>query len=127
LDCGTATTLSVLHPARGFLGGAIAPGIELMRDSLARGAAQLFEVPLEAPSSSIGTHTLAALQSGIVFGYAALVDGLIERMKAELEPTGSAPYRLVTTGGNARHLLGVSRYVREWDPDLTLRGIASLA
>ena len=130
-DVGTATTLDCVGPDGAFVGGAIAPGLELGLEALAARTAKLPRVELRTPDRVIGRDTVSAIQSGTVFGYQALVSGLLARARAELaESSGIAPAAVHTilTGGLsaapwARDVDGVDVI----DPDLTLKGLAILA
>jgi type III pantothenate kinase len=129
-DFGTATTIDCVAADGAFVGGAIAPGLELGLEALAGRTAKLPRVELRAPDRAIGRDTLGAIQSGTVLGYQALADGLIERIRAELADSASLPpgeVRVILTGGLsaapwARALRGVDAI----DPDLTLKGLAIL-
>ena len=129
-DFGTATTIDCVAPDGAFVGGAIAPGLELGLEALAARTAKLPRVELRAPDRAIGRDTASAIQSGTILGYQSLADGLIARLRAELaEGTGVEPrdVRVVLTGGLsaapwARALTGVDAI----DPDLTLKGLAIL-
>jgi len=122
VDCGTATTFECVSPRGEFLGGAIAPGIRTGAEALAAKAARLFQVELARPARAIGRNTITNIQSGIVYGYAGLVDGLVERMRAEIEgrPT------VVATGGLAGLIEGVARSIDVVNPNLTLEGLRLL-
>lgn len=123
LDIGTAITLCALSPGPALLGGAILPGVGLAQEALTRGGAQLPEFALEA-GPAIGRDTPEALASGILHGAAAAVEGLVARFRRELEAPEA---RLVATGGGARPLLALTELSYEDLPDLTLRGVASVA
>jgi type III pantothenate kinase len=125
IDSGTATTICALTSEPAFLGGAILPGLEACRDALPGRAAQLFAVELVAPEAAIGRGTEAALKSGVVLGYASMIDGMIERFRREF-PRGPRPPRVIATGGASRLLRELCTGIDEWDPDLTLKGIAYL-
>jgi len=118
-DFGTAVTLDVLDRRGVYLGGAIAPGLDLAAEALARRTAKLPRATLHRPAEAIGRTTLDSLRSGIVFGTAALVDGLLERMFREL---GERP-PVVATGGAAGIVAPHCRHIRASVPDLTLEGI----
>jgi type III pantothenate kinase len=105
-----------------FIGGAIAPGITTATDALLSRAARLYRVELVRPKAAIGRNTATNIQSGVVYGYAGLVDGLVERMKAEME--GSP--KVVATGGLARLMADVARSIEHVDEDLTLEGLRLL-
>jgi type III pantothenate kinase len=129
-DFGTATTIDCVAGDGAFVGGAIAPGLELGLEALAARTAKLPRVDLRAPDRAIGRDTAGAIQSGTVLGYQALVEGLIARIRTELaEAAALAPadVRVILTGGLsaapwARGLAGVDAI----DPDLTLKGLAIL-
>ena len=131
VDFGTATTIDCVAADGAFVGGAIAPGLELGLEALAARTAKLPRVELRAPDRAIGRDTVGAIQSGTVFGYQALANGLIERIRRELaDAAGIGPIadvRVILTGGLssapwARDLVGVDAI----DPDLTLKGLAIL-
>jgi type III pantothenate kinase len=130
VDFGTATTFDCVAADGAFVGGAIAPGLELGLEALAARTAKLPRVELRAPDRAIGRDTTSAIQSGTVLGYQALADGLIGRIRGELaDAAGIAPrdVRVILTGGLsaapwARALAGVDAI----DPDLTLKGLAIL-
>jgi type III pantothenate kinase len=119
IDFGTATTFECVSPEGEFVGGAIAPGIATAAEALTSRAARLFRVDLVRPASAIGRNTVTNIQSGIVFGYAGLVDGLVERMRAELPGTP----RVVATGGLVGLIAGLSRTIEVVNPHLTLEGL----
>ncbi|HSH05976.1 MAG TPA: type III pantothenate kinase [Anaerolineae bacterium] len=96
IDMGTATTFDVVSAEGALLGGVIAPGLELITAALARQAAQLREVPLEAPARAIGKNTTEAVQSGLIFGYVGLVEGMVVRLKREW---GAEGIKVLGTGG----------------------------
>ena len=119
VDFGTAITVDAVSKRGEFLGGAIAPGVETAAAALFESAAQIRRVELVAPSHVIGKNTVAGVQAGIIFGTAALVDGLIAKATDELG--GSA--RCVATGGMARVVLASCRRVEHFEPTLTLVGL----
>ena len=123
VDFGTSTNLDVVSPKGEFLGGALAPGIEISVDALAARAAQLRKVELVKPKSVIGKNTVEALQSGTIFGFAGQVDGLVNRITEELALSYSDTPTVVATGGLAPLILGVSETIDEHEPDLTLIGL----
>ncbi len=119
VDFGTSTNLDVVSRRGEFLGGALAPGIEISLDALASRAAQLRKVELNEPRSPIGKSTVEALQSGMVYGVAGSVDGLVKRITAEL----GEPATVIATGGLAPLVLSVSETLDHHEPDLTLIGL----
>jgi type III pantothenate kinase len=130
VDFGTATTLDCVAADGAFVGGAIAPGLELGLEALAARTARLPRVELRAPDRAIGRDTVGAIQSGAVLGYQALVAGLLERVRAELAEANSLPpadVKTVATGGLSRGawIQGV-RGIDAIDPELTLKGLAIL-
>mgnify|MGYP003334401229 FL=1 len=123
VDFGTSTNLDVVSPKGEFLGGALAPGIEISVDALAQRAAQLRKVELIKPRSVIGKNTVEALQSGTIYGFAGQVDGLVTRIAAELEREYKTRPTVITTGGLAPLIFGVADTLDEHEPDLTLIGL----
>ena len=123
VDFGTSTNLDVVSPKGEFLGGALAPGIEISVDALAARAAQLRKVELVRPKSVIGKNTVEALQSGTIFGFAGQVDGLVDRITAELAKDYDGVPTVIATGGLAPLIIGVSETIDEHEPDLTLIGL----
>ena len=130
VDLGTATTFDCVATDGAFVGGAIAPGIELGLDALATRTAKLPRVELRAPDRAIGRDTASAIQSGAVLGYQALVSGLLGRIRQELADAGDvapAAVHVVLTGGlSAVPWAGAIDGVEAVDPDLTLKGLAIL-
>ena len=130
VDFGTATTFDCVARDGGYVGGAIAPGLELGLESLASRTARLPQIDLAEPKKAIGTDTVAAMQSGIVLGYRALTLGLLEQIRGELargEKVEEGTIQVVLTGGLSaapwvRNLPGVDAI----DPELTLKGLAIL-
>lgn len=123
VDFGTSTNLDVVSPKGEFLGGALAPGIEISVDALAARAAQLRKVELIRPKSVIGKNTVEALQSGTIFGFAGQVDGLVDRITAELAQSYEQAPTVIATGGLAPLIIGVAETIDEHEPDLTLIGL----
>ncbi len=119
VDFGTSTNLDVVSAKGEFLGGALAPGIEISLDALAQRAAQLRKVELVPPRSVIGKNTVEALQSGALYGFAGQVDGLVDRITAELGEVTA----VVATGGLAPIVVPESRRITHHEPDLTLLGL----
>ena len=123
VDFGTSTNFDVISARGEFLGGALAPGIEISVDALAARAAQLVKVQLVRPRSVIGKSTVEALQSGLLFGFAGQVDGLVGRITAELAPAADSEVVVVATGGLAPLLIAESKTITCHAPDLTLQGL----
>ena len=123
VDFGTSTNLDVVSPKGEFLGGALAPGIEISVDALAQRAAQLRKVELIKPKSVIGKNTVEALQSGTIYGFAGQVDGLVSRISEELEVQFKEAPTVIATGGLAPLIFGVADTLDEYEPDLTLIGL----
>jgi len=123
VDFGTSTNLDVVSPKGEFLGGALAPGIEISVDALAARAAQLRKVELIRPKSVIGKNTVEALQSGTIFGFAGQVDGLVDRITVELAESYDQAPTVIATGGLAPLIIGVAETIDEHEPDLTLIGL----
>ena len=123
VDFGTSTNVDAVGPDGQFLGGALAPGVEVSLEALASRAAQLRSVELTVPPQAIGKNTVAALQSGLVLGFAGLVDGLVARIAAELVAQFGAAPVVVATGGLAPLVAGSCRSIGEREPDLTVQGL----
>ncbi len=130
VDFGTATTFDCVARDGGYIGGAIAPGLELGLEALASRTARLPRIELSQPTKAIGTDTISAMQSGVVLGYRALTLGLLERIRLELarsEKVEESSVQIVLTGG-----LSAAQWVRELpgvdaiDSELTLKGLAIL-
>lgn len=119
VDFGTSTNLDVVSEKGEFLGGALAPGIEISLDALVARAAQLRKVELVRPRSVIGKNTVEALQSGALYGFAGQVDGLVERIEEEIGEVRA----VVATGGLAPLVIEESRTITHHEPDLTLIGL----
>jgi type III pantothenate kinase len=119
VDFGTATNFDVVSRRGEYLGGAIAPGIEISVDALAARGAQLRKVELVRPRSVIGKSTVECLQSGVIFGFAGQIDGIVSRIAAELE---TAP-KVIATGGLAPLVLDECESITDHEPDLTLIGL----
>lgn len=122
VDFGTATKFEVISEKGEYLGGAIAPGLGLSAEALFSRAARLSRVDIKRPAKVIGTNTIGHLQSGLYYGYIGLVDGVLERIFAEL---GTKP-RVIATGGLARMVAADSHYISEIDDLLTLDGLRFL-
>lgn len=119
VDFGTSTNLDVVSAQGEFLGGALAPGIEISLDALASRAAQLRKVELVRPRSVIGKNTVEALQAGALYGFAGQVDGLVRRIEEEIGPVTA----VIATGGLAPIVVPESETITHHDPDLTLIGL----
>jgi type III pantothenate kinase len=122
VDFGTATTFDVISPAGEYLGGAICPGVVISADALYSRAAKLPRVQLERPRRVVGKGTVESMQSGLIFGYVGLVEGIVERMKAELK----FPVKVYATGGQALIVADSCRYIDVIDGQLTLEGLRLL-
>jgi type III pantothenate kinase len=119
VDFGTATTFNVISAKREYLGGVIAPGIMISAEALFLRAAKLPRVEIKRPEKVIGTSTVGAMQSGLYHGYAALVDGVLEQMIAEM----NAKPRVIATGGLAPLIASASKFIETVDGTLTLDGL----
>lgn len=119
VDFGTATTFCVVSAGGEYLGGAIAPGLRIASEALFARTAKLPKVDLVRPKTVIGQDTAAGIQSGLIFGYAGLVDGLVTRMETEL---GQKAF-VIATGGLASLIAPESRTIQEVRPFLTLEGL----
>jgi len=122
VDLGTATKLDCVSPRGEFLGGVIAPGVQISLDALAARGAKLRQVELAAPPRTVGKNTTHCIQSGVVYGHAALVDGLVARLRAELE----FDVEVIATGGLAAIIAPHTAVLRRIEPDLTLHGLCIL-
>jgi type III pantothenate kinase len=119
VDAGTATKIDAVATGGAFLGGAIAPGIGIGRDALANRAAQLSAVPLTAPPQAIGRNTTEAVQSGVVLGHVAMIEGMVNRVREEL----GAHAPVVLTGGIGHVLHPLSPVFDAFEPNLALEGL----
>ncbi len=119
IDMGTATTMDVVAKGGKYIGGAIAPGIAIATEALFTRTAVLPRIELSLPKKAIGRNTVAAMQSGIVFGYIGLIEGLINRIQAELDEKA----KVVATGGFATLMARATDLIDEVNPDLTLIGL----
>ncbi len=120
VDFGTSTNFDVVNEAGEFAGGVLAPGVEVSMDALFARAARLPRVPFVAPERVISQTTVAALQSGLVYGFAGQVDAIVERITAELGVEGVP---VVATGGLSDLIAPHSRTITAVDPELTLHGL----
>ena len=121
VDFGTATTFDAISKSGEYLGGVICPGIGISADALFQRAARLPRVDVRKPPSVIGQTTVTSMQSGLFFGYVSMVDGIVARMRAELD--GGERATCVATGGMAEVLAGESTAIQRIEPDLTLQGL----
>nr|WP_240463621.1 type III pantothenate kinase [Paenibacillus apiarius] len=119
VDFGTATTFDVIDMKGNYLGGSIVPGIGISTEALYQHAAKLPRIELTKPKSVIGRNTVQSMQAGIIFGYAGQVDGIIDRIRAEL---GAHP-KVIATGGLAELIASESRTIDTVNPLLTLEGL----
>lgn len=122
IDMGTATTMTALDANGNFLGGSIFPGVKISAEALSGKTAQLPAISLQAPQKAIGRNTVDCMQSGIMMGTAAMLDGMIERMEQELGQSAT----VVATGGIARFVLPMCKRQMIYDKDLLLKGLAIL-
>ncbi|HEX2814907.1 MAG TPA: type III pantothenate kinase [Phenylobacterium sp.] len=124
IDSGTATTFDVIAADGGMEGCAIAPGINLSMEALHQAAAKLPRVAIQRPrgNSAIGKDTVASMQSGVFWGYIALIEGLVARIKAEW----GKPMTVIGTGGVASLFHGATSSIDHFDPDLTIRGMLEI-
>jgi type III pantothenate kinase len=119
VDFGTATTFDVVNAAGEYAGGIIAPGIMISAEALFAHASRLYRVDVRKPAELIGKNTAGAMQAGIYYGYIGLVDGILERLLADMPDTRT----VVATGGQADLIASGSKYIREVDQMLTLAGL----
>ena len=124
IDFGTATTFDVVAGDGAYLGGVIAPGINLSIEALHRAAARLPRIGIGRPQSAIGRDTVAAMQSGIFWGYVGLIEGIVSRIRAEAE---LPDMKVVATGGLAPLLAEGTTMITRVDQDITLEGLRLLA
>ena len=135
VDFGTATTFDAISARGEYLGGAIAPGIALARDALYEQAAKLPRIKISAPKQIIGRNTVSAMRSGLVYGYVAMVEGMVSRMKSEiLNPKSETNPKskiqnskrginVIATGGLAKLICKYTKVVDRIDAKLTLKGL----
>jgi type III pantothenate kinase len=121
VDFGTATTFDAISKAGEYLGGVICPGIGISADALFQRAARLPRVDVRKPPAVIGRTTVTSMQSGLFFGYVSMVDGIVNRIRVELE--GGDRAACVATGGMADVLAGETTSIQHVEPDLTLHGL----
>ena len=119
IDLGTATNFDVVDRRGAYVGGALAPGLVVAADAMVSRAARLFAVELTLPPHAIGRNTVQAVQSGLVLGYLSLIEGMIERIKRELEGVPT----VIVTGGYAEVFAAASSLIDVHDPNLTIDGL----
>jgi len=122
VDFGTSTNFDCVTPKGEYLGGVLAPGLQISADALFTRAAKLPRVEIARPPKVVGRNTVHAMQSGIVYGYVGLVDGIVERILGEL----GFPCIVIATGGLASLVAPLSRTINEVDDHLTLTGLRIL-
>ncbi|HZV85484.1 MAG TPA: type III pantothenate kinase [Brevundimonas sp.] len=122
IDSGTATTFDVVAADGAFEGGVIAPGINLSLQAMHEAAAMLPRIAIQRPERVIGKDTVSNMQSGVFWGYVALIEGLVARIKAEW----GKPMTVIGTGGVASLFEGATNSIDRFDPDLTIRGLLEI-
>lgn len=123
VDFGTATTFDAISARGEYLGGVIAPGVGIAAEALFQHAAKLPRVEITRPRRVIGRNTVSSIQSGLLFGYAGLVNGIVERMQIEMAPTRGDGVLVIATGGHAATIAGECPILEIIEPDLTLDGL----
>ncbi|MDZ7833297.1 MAG: type III pantothenate kinase [Desulfobacterales bacterium] len=124
IDFGTATTFDVISEKGEYIGGAIAPGIGIVAEALFSRASKLPRVEFQPPPQVIGTNTADSMKSGILFGYAELVDGMVRRIQSQLKP---AVPKVIATGGMAAVMRDISQAIESVEPELTLEGLRMIS
>jgi type III pantothenate kinase len=124
IDLGTATTFDVVDEKGAYLGGVIAPGINLSIEALHRAAARLPRIGIGRPQSAIGRNTVSAMQSGIFWGYVGMIEGIVTRIRNEAD---FPRMKVIATGGLAPLLAEGTTLIERIDPDITLEGLRLLA
>ena len=122
VDFGTATSFDITDADGNFIGGAIAPGINLSLEALHMATAKLPRIALEAPSRVIGKDTLGAMQSGVYWGYVGLIEGLVSRIAKEF----GAPFTVIATGGLAPLFVGATPFIAHLEPEITMKGLVEI-
>jgi type III pantothenate kinase len=123
VDFGTATTFDAISAAGEYVGGVICPGVQISADALFQRAARLPRVDVRKPPHVIGRTTVTSMQSGLFFGYVAMVDGIVRRMRTELDREGAPTAACVATGGMAALVASETSVIDAVNPDLTLIGL----
>jgi type III pantothenate kinase len=127
IDFGTATTFDVMDRDGAYLGGVIAPGINLSIEALHRAAARLPRIGIGRPQAVVGRNTVAAMQSGIYWGYVGLIEGIVARIRAEYDEAVDGRLKVIATGGLAPLFAEGTTVIETTDPDTTLDGLRLLA
>lgn len=122
VDMGTATTIVAVDKDGAYIGGAIVPGVNLSFEALSQGTSLLPNISIEAPRKCIATNTVDSMKSGAVFGTAAMIDGMIDRMEEELGQSAT----VVATGGLSGGIIPYCKHEIKHEPDLLLKGLAIL-
>ncbi len=122
IDFGTATTFDVVSKEGNYIGGVIAPGVNLSLDALQKAAAKLPTVAIQKPAKTIGTNTIGAMQSGIYYGYIGLIEGIAGRIKKEY----GQDMKVIATGGLASLYSKATPLIEHLEPDLTIFGLKDL-
>ena len=122
IDMGTATTLCTVDKKGNYIGGVILPGLKVSLDSLSGKTAQLPYISLEVPDRIIGKNTIDCMRAGIIYGTVDMIDGILDRMEAEL---GDSP-TIISTGGLARFITPLCRHKIHYDDALLLKGLLIL-
>lgn len=124
VDFGTATTFDAISAKGEYLGGVICPGVQISADALFQRAARLPRVDVRRPPALIGRTTVGSMQSGLFFGYVAMVEGIVQRMRRELEDAAAGTRAVcIGTGGLAEVIASETKAIEHVDPDLTLHGL----
>ncbi len=122
IDMGTATTISVLDKNKNYIGGCIIPGVKISLDALSSKTAQLPYISLEEPKKIIGTNTIDCMRSGVIFGNASMIDGMISKIEESLEEKVTA----IATGGIAKHIIQFCKKDIIYDGNLLLKGLYNI-
>jgi type III pantothenate kinase len=122
VDFGTATTLDVVSAKGEYKGGVILPGLQVSADVLSERCAKLPRVEVSRPASAIGRNTVDSIRSGLTYGYAELIDGLIERISQEMD----TQFKVIATGGLSQAIAAIAKSIQHVDPLLTLKGLKAI-